>query len=80
MIHRNKRSLLRAGWDSSDSDTWALASRGAWPPPDFPWWSTIAIAKRPRNSPPSAPRLHRTPKRWLKKSMWCCRAFRATLR
>jgi hypothetical protein len=33
-----------------------------------------------RSLRPSAPRLRRTPKRWLKKLMWCCHAFLATLR
>src|SRR5271157_6578357 len=64
-----RKSLLVAGWDSSDSDTSAPASRGAWPLLNFPWWSAIAIAKRQRLLWPTAPRLRRAPPSWLPMSM-----------
>jgi hypothetical protein len=40
---------LTPGWGSSDSDTSARASRGAWSPQGFRWWFTIAIAEKTKD-------------------------------
>jgi hypothetical protein len=46
----DKTVASNTGWGSSDSDTSARASRGAWSPQGFRWWFTIAIARRPKIS------------------------------